>query len=268
MPYFICSTCGTQFDQTEEPPSSCPICDDERQYVHPDGQQWTTLDELKENHKIVVQKKEADLYGFGITPEFGIGQRALLVRTPEGNVLWDCISLVNEATVDLINGLGGLDAIVISHPHYYTSMVEWSKAFGDIPIYLHEKDSKWVQYSHKNITCWNGETKQLFDGITLYNLGGHFEGGTILHWNKGANNKGVLLTGDILQVVSDRKHLSFMYSFPNYIPLNKQAVEHITDILEPLKYDRIYGAWWNQNILDGGKESVKNSARRYIKSIS
>lgn len=32
---------------------------------------------------------EPDLYAIGTTPEFGIGQRALLVRTPHGNLLWD-----------------------------------------------------------------------------------------------------------------------------------------------------------------------------------
>jgi len=65
--------------------------------------------------------------------------------------LWDCISLVDEGTVGLINNLGGLDAIAISHHHYYTSMVEWSKAFGDIPVFIHKNDRQWVQYPHENI---------------------------------------------------------------------------------------------------------------------
>ena len=56
-------------------------------------------------------------------PAFGIGQRALLVRTREGNILWDCVSLIDSDTVALIKALGGIYAIAISHPHYYTSMV-------------------------------------------------------------------------------------------------------------------------------------------------
>ena len=74
------------------------------------------------------------------TPPFGIGQRAILASTPDGNVLWDCIALIDDATVDLLKGLGGVAAIAISHPHYYTTMVEWSRAFGDVPIYLHAAD--------------------------------------------------------------------------------------------------------------------------------
>lgn len=268
MENYICTTCGTQFNESEQPPSSCPICEDERQYVNPRGQQWTTLEQLRREHKIVVQKKEDHLYGIGITPEFGIGQRALLIQTPNGNVLWDCISLIDEATVDIIHGLGGLDAIAISHPHYYTSMVEWSRAFGDIPIYIHKKDNEWVQRPDNNIEYWNGKSKKLFDGLTLFNLGGHFEGGAILYWPQGASGKGALLTGDILQVVPDRSHVSFMYSYPNHIPLNKEAIVEITNDLAPLEYDRIYGAWWDQNIIQNAKKSVESSAKRYIEAIT
>lgn len=39
---YICVTCGTQFAPTEEPPANCPICDDDRQYIGFNGQQWTT----------------------------------------------------------------------------------------------------------------------------------------------------------------------------------------------------------------------------------
>lgn len=267
MNHFICTTCGTQFGATKSKPEHCSICEDERQYVNPSGQQWTTLEKLQRKHKAVFQKKEDDLYGIGTTPKFGIGQRALLIITPQRNVLWDCISLVDEATVDIINALGGLDAIAISHPHYYSSMIDWSRAFGDIPIYLHEDDREWVQRPDEHIQFWDGESKKLLEGLTLYNLGGHFDGGTILHWKQGADGKGALLTGDILQVVPDRKHVSFMYSYPNHIPLNASSVRNMTKILEPLDYDRIYGAWWDQNILAEGKEAVRKSAERYIQVI-
>ena len=92
-------------------------------------------------------RREAELIGIGTAPLFGIGQRALLVRTPHGNVLWDCIGLIDDAMVEIVNGLGGLKAIAISHPHYYTAMTEWSAAFGDIPVYLHAADQRWIMRS-------------------------------------------------------------------------------------------------------------------------
>ncbi|HEX8532225.1 MAG TPA: MBL fold metallo-hydrolase, partial [Cytophagales bacterium] len=138
--HFICTTCGTQFPESVAPPAACPICTDERQYVPLAGQGWTDLEKLRKTHRNSFLKKEAGLYGVGTVPDFAISQRALLIRTPAGNVLWDCISLLDEATVDIIGGLGGLAAIAISHPHYYTTMVEWSRAFGSVPVYLHAAD--------------------------------------------------------------------------------------------------------------------------------
>ncbi len=133
----ICVTCGTQFRDSTSEPDSCPICTDERQYVGLEGQEWTTLEDLRSKYKTKIQSEETDLTSFSMEPKFGIGQRAFLVETPSGNVLWDCISLFDDAAVQRIKNAGGLTAIAISHPHYYTCMVEWSREFGDVPIYLH-----------------------------------------------------------------------------------------------------------------------------------
>lgn len=144
-------------------------------------------------------------------PAFAIGQRALLLALPTGNVLWDCIPLIDGALVDIVKGIGGISAIAISHPHYYTSMVEWARAF-DCPVYLHAADRQWVMRSDSCLQFWDGDTKSLAGGLTLIRCGGHFEGGTVLHWPGGSGGKGALLSSDILQVVEDRRWLSFMYS--------------------------------------------------------
>jgi hypothetical protein len=116
MQHFICRTCGTQFAATEGPPPCCPICEDERQYVPAQGQQWTTLDELRQDHHNLIRSQEPGLHGIGTEPSFAIGQRALLLRTSQGNILWDCVSLLDEATVAAVRDLGGLSAIAVSHP--------------------------------------------------------------------------------------------------------------------------------------------------------
>ncbi len=125
MPHYICRTCGTQFGHSEKPPSECPICEDERQYVGPRGQEWTTLSALQVDHHTVIKSLEAELTGIGMHPDFAIGQRAILVQTRHGNVLWDCISLIDNPTIAAVRALGGVSAIAISHPHYYACMVEW-----------------------------------------------------------------------------------------------------------------------------------------------
>lgn len=266
MPNYICLTCGTQFAAGEAPPAHCLICEDERQYIGPNGQQWTTLEALQKDYHNVIKPAEPNLTGIGTHPSFTIGQRALLVQTPQGNVLWDCISLIDSPTIAVVNALGGISAIAISHPHYYSSMVEWGRAF-NAPVYLHAADRQWVMRPDPIITFWEGETRSLVEGVTLIRGGGHFEGGAILHWAAGAEGKGALLTGDILQVVADRRYLSFMYSYPNMIPLPAAEVRRLAATVEPYSFDRIYGAWWDKVIETGAKAAVALSAARYIRAI-
>jgi glyoxylase-like metal-dependent hydrolase (beta-lactamase superfamily II) len=267
MPNFICTTCGTQFAVTEQPPAACAICQDERQYVKPTGQNWTTFEKLKRTNRNSLRAEEPGLIGVGIDPPFAIGQRALFVRTPQGHVLWDCIPLLDDAIVEAFRAMGGHAAVAISHPHYYSSLVEWSRAFGDVPIYLHADDRQWVMRPDRAIVSWEGETRPLGEGLTLIRCGGHFDGGTVLHWAGGAGGRGALLSGDILQVVADRRHVSFMYSYPNYIPLPAAAIERIVRAVEPFAYERVYGAFWDLVIERDGKAAVKRSAERYLRAI-
>jgi glyoxylase-like metal-dependent hydrolase (beta-lactamase superfamily II) len=262
----ICQTCGTQFAATDQPPSNCPICEDQRQYIGWDGQRWTTLEVLRQDHHNTIRTVEPNLTGIGTHPSFAIGQRALLVQTPEGNILWDCISLIDEPTVAVVQALGGISAIAISHPHFYSSMVEWSRAF-DAPIYLHADDRQWVMRPDPAIEFWEGETKSLGDALTLIRCGGHFAGGTVLHWAALAQGKGGLLSGDILHVVSDRRYVSFMYSYPNLIPLPARAIRRIVAAVEPFEFDRIYGGWWNRVVASKAKAAVADSAGRYIAAL-
>jgi hypothetical protein len=263
MEAFICVTCGTQYAASETPPKACAICDEERQYVLPTGQAWTTLGRLNMTH-MATFRDEAGLLGVGTSPHFGIGQRALLVKSPDGNVLWDCVSLISPAVVDIIKALGGLAAIAISHPHYYTTMVEWSRAFGNIPVYLNAADRQWVMRADPCLKLWEGDTLKLAPGLTLIRTGGHYDGGTVMHWAAGAGGRGALLTGDLLQVVPDGKHVAFMYSYPNFIPLGAAAVRAIDERVAPWPFDTIYGAFWDRVIPTGGKQAVATSVARHI----
>jgi hypothetical protein len=267
MPAFICETCGSQFSPSDRPPSDCPICEDERQFVLPSGQRWTTLEQLLPRHVNCYRQYEPGLLGIGTVPHFGIGQRALLVRTPSGNVLWDCIALIDPATIEIIKALGGLIGIAISHPHYYTTMVEWSRAFGDVPIHLHAGDQQWIMRKDPAVKLWDGDTLRIADGATLIRCGGHFAGGTVLHWAAGAGGRGALLVGDIIQVVAHRKFVTFMRSYPNMVPLSVPAVQRIGAMLEPFQYEVIHGAWFDRSPVHDAKAAVKRSIDRYLAAI-
>ena len=266
MNNYICQTCGTQFAATAVPPTHCPICEDERQYVGWEGQQWTTLAELQKDRHNEIKTVAPNLTGMGTSPGFAIGQRALLLQTEQGNVLWDCISLLDEATITAVNELGGIDAITISHPHFYSAMIEWSRAF-DAPIYLHESNREWVSRPDSAIQYWQGETMQLWDGVTLIRGGGHFVGSSILHWVDANNSQGSIFTGDTIMVVADRRYVSFMYSFPNLIPLSADKVQAIVNKVIPYEFEQVYSAWWGKVVEQDGKTAVLRSAERYIQAI-
>ena len=267
MTRYICETCGTQFAETDAPPPRCPICEEPRQYIGHRGQRWTTLEEVRAGHDNVFRPQEDGLLGIGTLPSFGIGQRALLVRTPEGNVLWDCIALLDEPTETMVRALGGVDVIAVSHPHYYTTMVEWAHAFG-ATVHLHAADRQWVMRDDPAIRYWEGGTLPLFGGITLINAGGHFDGGTVLHWPGGGGGRGALLSGDILQVVQDRRWVSFMYSYPNIVPLPAWDVERLVATIEPYGFDRLYGAFWPSVVASDGKAAARRSAERYVAALN
>jgi hypothetical protein len=264
---FLCKTCGTQFaDSGDAPPAECPICEDERQYLPPEGQQWTTLGSVRAHHEAEIREQEPRLTGIGLKPQFAIGQRALLLESPSGNVLWDCLPLVDEHA-SFVRDRGGLAAIAISHPHYYTTMVEWAHAFA-CPILVHEADRQWVMRPDPSVELWSGDVRDLAAHLTLLRLGGHFEGGQVLHWRDGAEGRGALLSGDIVQVVSGARWVSFMYGYPTLIPLPAREVERIAAGLEPYEFDRIYGAWWPAVVREDGKAVVRRSAERYVRAIS
>lgn len=260
---FICATCGTQHAPSAAPPATCAICEDPRQWVPGAGQAWTTMEALARRHAIGWREVAPDLLGCGMFPDFGIAQRALLLRTPAGNVLWDCVALLDAATVAIAKALGGIAAIAISHPHYYASMVDWAHAFG-CPVLLHEDDARWVMRPDPAIRFWGGERHEVLPGVALHRLGGHFAGGTILHWARG---KGAIMTGDIASVTPDRRHVAFMWSFPNWVPLPGGDVARMGRVLEALDFDAVYGAWWDRVIPSGGKDAVRASVARYIRAV-
>ena len=231
----------------------------------PRGQTWTTLDALRGGHMNAFQQHEPGVIGIGTTPHFAIGQRAVLVQTPDGNVLWDCIALIDDATVALIKGLGGAAgdrdlASAFLHDH---------GRVGAAPSAARLSARGRPRLGHaagcRDQAFWDGETQTLWDGVTLVRCGGHFPGGTVLHWAGGAGGKGIVCSGDILTVATDRKWLTFMRSYPNFIPLSAREVEGIGRAMAPFAFERIYGHYFDRVIAtdaQGGAGEIRRALYR------
>jgi hypothetical protein len=263
---WICVRCGVQYPDTPVPPPGCPICADEREAVLDGGQRWTTTAELAAGHATELREEEPGLYGVGVTPSFAIGQRALLVRTPAGNVLWDCVSLLDDAARAAVEGLGGVVAICPSHPHFYGACVELADAL-DARVLLPRADERWVQRPSPRIAFYDDRVEPV-PGVTVVRVGGHFAGSAVLHWAGGAGGRGVLLTGDSIMVAEDRRWVSFMWSFPNLLPLDAAAVRRIVERVGDLPFTRLYGGWPGHVVDEDGADVVRRSAGRYVDRLS
>lgn len=260
MPVFLCETCGAQHPESALPPEKCIICEDERQWMPKLGQRWVTRDELKARHFNAFRKIAPGLLALSSQPKFAIGQRAFLALTPHGNILWDCISLLDDATFDIIEALGGLSAVAMSHPHFYSAMSSWGERF-DCPVYVHEADKEWVQDPHPCLEFWSGASREILPGATIHNFGGHFPGNSVLHLSEQKR----LLAGDTVLVTFDRQHVSFMWSYPNYVPLPHDEVRRLSARFDALEFDAIHSAFWERgDILTGAKAAIARSVKRHI----
>jgi hypothetical protein len=147
-------------------------------------------------------------------------------------------------------------------------MVEWSRAFGGVPIHLHAADREWVMRPDPAIKFWDGDALSLLPDVTMIRGGGHFPGGSMLHWASGAGARGVLCSSDIATVATDRKFLTFMRSYPNFIPLPSKEVRGIAAALAPFRFDTIYGHYFDRVITRGGEDVLKRSVARYLAAIA
>ena len=264
---YLCVTCGTQYPVEDAPPAHCPICEDDRQYVNRQGQQWTTLARLHAGaHTNAFTERIPGVTSIATEPKVGIGQRAYLLQTPAGNLLWDCLAYLDDATIAEIQRRGGLAAIAVSHPHFYTTMVDWSHAFGGVPIYLHADQRPWVMRDDPAIRAFAEESVEPLPGLRVARLGGHFPGSAVLHWPGAADGAGALFTGDTIKVVADPRWVTFMYSYPNDIPLGPTAIQRIVAGIEPLAFARLYDGW--DEIESDARGAVLRSAERYLRHIA
>jgi len=146
-------------------------------------------------------------------------------------------------------------------------MQDWARRF-DCPVHLHAADSEWIMRQDRSLHLWQGETLEIAQGVNLLRLGGHFPGGAVLHWANGAEGRGAILSSDIVQVAADLSRVSFLWSYPNMMPLSARTVRRIADTLASWNFDRIYGAFPGRQVISNAAHAVQRSAGRYIELVN
>ncbi|KAI0505642.1 beta-lactamase-like protein [Xylaria bambusicola] len=273
--WLVCKTCGTQFPTDDKSKvTTCFICDDPRQYVPPSGQSFTSLSALRSSgkHKNVFTPIAADpehLVAIATSPKVGIGQRAILVRTGQGNVLWDCITLLDDETIARVNDLGGINAIVISHPHYYSTHLEWARVF-DCPVYLAGEDKEWLAQRDSERQIFVSEVETQVHGTTVLKLGGHFPGSLVMLYEgklliadtffatpSGLGNWDADALGAARGRPAEMSSFAFMWSYPNMIPLAPDALEAMWAVLKRYEFGSTHGAFPGMDIVKTPREMKK-----------
>ncbi|KAK3714659.1 hypothetical protein LTR37_007639 [Vermiconidia calcicola] len=272
----ICNTCGTQFDvPADNPPKSCRICDDPRQFVPASGQSWTSLAQMRGKYKNSFHQDTNDgrMWSIVTEPKFGIGQRCVLLQTSEGNVLWDCITYLDPETVEAIKAKGGLKAIVISHPHYYTTHLDWAEAF-DCPVYIAAEDEEWICRSDPDARrrLLRENFEDIAPDVCAAKPGGHFPGSLVLSWDKK-----LFIADTFVTVPSAYYHINrppgttsyaFMWSIPNMLPLPPSELYKMWQVLKTLDFESTHAAFLGTDIRDSNvKKRVLESMKIQAKCM-
>ncbi len=253
-----CATCGVEYD-AETLPSVCPVCADERQYLPPDGvQRWHQPAEAGAG--ISVVEVEERLFTLRVDGGVGIGQEAKVLVTDHGSVMVDVPAAITAAAVEEVAKLGPMRAIIPSHPHMFGLQTAWSAALGDVPVWIARADAGWLGRTPAHRHLWDGE-EEVLPGVVAAQLGGHFPGSAVVHWG-GADGQGVLLSGDTIAPNPDGRTTTFMYSYPNRIPLSGAVALRVADGAARFAFDRLYGNFAGA-ILGGARDAVLTSAARH-----
>lgn len=306
--WLICTACGTQFPAADRAQlTTCFICDDPRQFTPPTGQSFTTLRDLYQGayrNEFVPYPQDERITFIYTTPKVGIGQRCALIKTPAGNILWDCITFLDTPTVHKILEMGGIQAIVISHPHYYSTHLLWARTF-DCKVYLADEDKQWLAQRDDarqiflgpdetemdipsiHETCMTDDKDVIIpSGAKALKLGGHFPGSMVLlfdgrlliadtlvttpsglgSWETDAT--GTARTHSYLGRPSGMNSFVFMWSIPNMIPLPPNEIANMWRILERYQFRSTHGAFMGQDIEDRElKRRVLESMQIQIKAM-
>ncbi len=189
-----------------------PICEDDRRYVGWNGQRWTTPEALASQHTLRTGEDEG-LFAISMGGWFRHpAADAVALPTPAGNLLWECVSLVTTEAVLRLRERGGVDRIVISHPHFYSSMARWSEALGDVPIMLH---AAWTRRGcsyrslRSGVLAWGCAAAGLRCRARAHRRAFSLAA-RLCTGRGGVRGQGALFVGDSPRVSTNRRGVSFM----------------------------------------------------------
>jgi glyoxylase-like metal-dependent hydrolase (beta-lactamase superfamily II) len=258
----ICTYCGNRTFIGEGETPECLICAN-RYVPEPKARvRFKRPDALLPDHHTEIVQLEEDIWRFYVRPNLGIRHYAFFIQRPGGNVLMDMQPILTNDLAAWIGAKGGLKAIVLSHPHYYGAMDDFSTRF-HAPVWIHATDRDWA-VGYPNVECLDAEDHSFDETLGMIHIPGQFEGGLCLLY---ARHRGILFTGDTLMVSPTTGELSAWKSTPRQVPYTRDEFHVIREGILALEFDQLYASVRGE-IRSGAKEQAASFCASYQDSVA
>ena len=259
----ICTYCGNRtFVQGVESPE-CLSCAN-RYVPEPTGdrERFADPDAVRADHRMDIIQLEEDVWRLHVHPVLGIRHYAWFIERPGGNVLMDMQPLLTDDLEAWIASRGGLKTIILSHPHYYGAMDEFSARF-EASIRMHVTDKSWPA-GYPNVEFFDAETLDLDDAIRVHHIPAQFEGGLCLLY---ARHGGILFTGDTIMISPSTGELTSWKNTPRRVPYHLEEYRNIRKRIMALKFDQIYASVRGE-VRSGAKGLADGFTREYLETTA
>ena len=248
---FCCLNCGF-WQKRFATPTTCPVCEDYRHPLPPDGYEFLTADEVAARQTVTHDEPMPGLHRFSTTPQLGIGSCGYLIRHPTGNVHFEGCGWYDDAALDRMADEGGVSFLAASHPHVYGALWRVVERFRP-KVVVQAEALPFCQAF--DVTVPFDEEYQLTAGMRLIRTAGHTPDHTVLY----QPDRRRLYCGDALkftfpapgQTVGRPETISCHRAFDARIPLTRGDLLRYRSIMFPLDFDAVVSPW--EVVTEGGR---------------
>lgn len=238
MSYYTCTNCGF-WQHYFAPPPDCPVCSDVRNDLPKDGWEFTSAAEMAEHERggeIVCEWREIDdrVWMFSNAQPLGIGSSGYLIERETGNIAFESPGWWTQAAIEKLDQLGGVKFISASHPHGFGAIYQLEDNFPGGVVAFQREAVQFTKAFAVNLVF--DDVLAIDEAATLYHVGGHYEGQTVLHYEPAK----ILFCGDALKfdvnAAGETVAVSCHKAFHKQIPLSKKEIENYLNVIGNLDF--------------------------------
>ncbi len=251
---FVCENCGF-WQKRFAVPDTCPVCEDFRHPVPPDGYAFATPEQVDARQAVSWDEPLPGVTRFSTEPSIGIGSSGYLIETPAGNLHFDGCGWYDDEALARVEERGGVAFLAASHAHVYGAL--WRVADRYSPKVVFQAEALPFCQAFP-VTFPFDEAWELTPGFTLHRTAGHTPDHTVLH---DATNRR-LYCGDALkftfagekQTVGTPETVSTHLAYDAHIPITHGDARRYRELFASLDFDAVVTPW--EVVTAGGKAAA------------